>query len=119
MGIDNILAIGAASHGNMFLILFGLALSIPFVVFMSHLLSGLMDRYPVILWAGAVVLGKVGGEMMITDPWVNSLLSPPEWVVYAVMVFFVVFVCALSKLILTRRKTAVAIAQCPATDETA
>ncbi len=105
MGIDNMLAVGAASHGNMFLLLFGLLLSIPFVVFMSHLLSKLMDRYPVILWAGAAILGKVGGEMMITDPWVDSLLSPPRWIEYGVMVFFVLFVCVLSKWILTRRRS--------------
>src|SRR5512137_1919509 len=70
MGIDNMLAVGAASHGNLFLLLFGLALSIPFVVFMSNILSKLMNKYPIILWAGAAILGKVGGEMMITDPWV-------------------------------------------------
>jgi YjbE family integral membrane protein len=105
MGIDNMLAVGAASHGNIFLLLFGLLLSIPFVVFMSDLLSRLMDRYPIILWAGAAILGKVGGEMMITDPWVNSILSPPKWVEYGVMAFFVVFVCALGKWILKRRKS--------------
>ena len=84
MGIDNMLAVGAASHGNLFLLLFGLLLSIPMVVFMSTWLSKLMDRYPIILWIGAAVLGKVGGEMMITDPWVNGLLNPPKWAEYAI-----------------------------------
>ncbi|MFH1029025.1 MAG: TerC family protein [Pseudomonadota bacterium] len=104
MGIDNMLAVGAASHGNLFLLLFGLVLSIPFVVFMSNLLSKLMNRYTIILWLGAGILGKVGGEMMITDPWVHGLLNPPKWVEYAVMVFFVAFVCGLSKCIANRRK---------------
>jgi YjbE family integral membrane protein len=104
MGIDNMLAVGAASHGNLFLLIFGLALSIPFVVFMSNMLSKLMDKYPIILWAGAAILGKVGGEMMITDPWVHGLLNPPKWVEYAVMAFFVAFVCGLSKLITIQRK---------------
>jgi len=106
MGIDNMLAVGAASHGNLFLLLFGLVLSIPFVVFMSNILSKLMNRYPIILWLGAGILGKVGGEMMITDPWVYGLLNPPKWVEYAVMVFFVAFVCGLSKWIAVRRKPA-------------
>src|SRR5450759_1599431 len=106
MGIDNMLAVGAASHGNFFLLLFGLVLSIPFVVFMSNILSKLMNRYPIILWLGAGILGKVGGEMMITDPWVHGLLNPPKWVEYAVMVFFVAFVCGLSKWIANRRKAA-------------
>lgn len=103
MGIDNMLAVGAASHGNMFLLLFGLALSIPFVVFMSNMLSKLMERYPVILWLGAAILGRVGGHMMITDPWIHGLLQPPTWVVYAVEAFFVVFVCGLAKLLILRR----------------
>jgi YjbE family integral membrane protein len=106
MGIDNMLAVGAASHGNLFLLLFGLVLSIPFVVFMSNILSMLMNKYPIILWLGAGILGKVGGEMMITDPWVHGLLNPPKWVEYAVMVFFVVFVCGISKWIAGRRKPA-------------
>jgi YjbE family integral membrane protein len=106
MGIDNMLAVGAASHGNLFLLLFGLVLSIPFVVFMSNILSKLMNKYPIILWLGAGILGKVGGEMMITDPWVHGLLNPPKWVEYAVMVFFVVFVCGISKWIAGRRKPA-------------
>ncbi len=104
MGIDNMLAVGAASHGNLFLLLFGLLLSIPMVVFLSTWLSRLMDRYPIILWIGAAVLGKVGGEMMITDPWVQGLLNPPKWADYAAMAFFVVFVCALSKWLISRRK---------------
>ncbi|HOI94205.1 MAG TPA: TerC family protein [Syntrophobacter fumaroxidans] len=104
MGIDNMLAVGAASHGNLFLLLFGLLLSIPMVVFLSSWLSTLMDRYPVILWVGAGVLGKVGGEMMITDPWVHGLLNPSKWTEYAAMAFFVVFVCALSKWLIDRRK---------------
>jgi YjbE family integral membrane protein len=107
MGIDNMLAVGAASQGNLFLLLFGLALSIPLVVFMSNMLSKLMDRYPTILWAGAALLGKVGGEMIITDPWVNSILNPPKWVENAVMAFFVVLVCGLSKWIANRRKASI------------
>ena len=65
----------------------------------------LMDRFPIILWIGAAVLGKVGGEMMITDPWVNGLLNPPKWAEYASMAFFVVFICALSKWLINRRKS--------------
>jgi hypothetical protein len=53
------------------------------------------------------VLGKVGGEMMITDLWVTGLLSPPRWVEYGVMAFFVAFVCLLSKWIGNRRKSCI------------
>jgi YjbE family integral membrane protein len=104
MGIDNMLAVGAASHGNLLLLLFGLALSIPFVVFMSNLLSKLMDRYPIILYFGAGILGKVGGEMMITDPYVTGLLNPSEAIRYAVMAFFTIAVIAAGRLISLKRK---------------
>jgi predicted tellurium resistance membrane protein TerC len=49
MNTDNVLAVAGASHGNLFLLIFGLALSIPFVVFTSNLLAMLMDRYPIII----------------------------------------------------------------------
>jgi YjbE family integral membrane protein len=114
MGIDNMLAVGAASHGNLFLLLFGLILSIPMVVLLSTWLAKLMDRYPAILWIGAAVLGKVGGEMMITDPWVHGLLNPPKWVEYASMAFFVAFVCVLSKILLDRIRARCSVEAAPA-----
>jgi YjbE family integral membrane protein len=103
MSIDNMLAVGAASKGNLFLLIFGLALSIPFVVAMSNLLCKLMDRYPIIVWAGAVILGKVGGEMMITDPFIHDLIHPSRVMEYATMIFFVAFVVVVSKLVIKRR----------------
>lgn len=106
MGIDNMLAVGAASHGNLFLLVFGLALSIPFVVLMSNLLSRWMERWPIILWIGAAVLGRVGGEMMISDPWVQGLLNPSKGIEYSVQASFVVFVCAVSKWLVVRRNAA-------------
>ncbi len=98
MGIDNMLGVGAASQGNFLLLVFGLALSIPLVVFMSNFLSRLMDRFPIILYIGAGVLGKVGGEMMITDPFVVGLLNPSALTQYAVMAFFTVAVIAAGRL---------------------
>jgi YjbE family integral membrane protein len=68
MSIDNVLAVAGMAHGNMIQLWLSLGLSIPLVVFASTLLSSLMDRFPVILLLGAALLGKVGGEMIITDP---------------------------------------------------
>ena len=62
MSLDNVLAVAGASKGNFALLVFGLALSIPLVVFTSNLLSKLMDRYPVIIYVGSAILGKVGGD---------------------------------------------------------
>ena len=85
MSIDNVLAVAAASKGSFALLLFGLGLSIPLVVFTSNLLSKLMDRYPIIVWIGAAILGKVGGEMIVTDHLFFPLPSQPDpWLVHSV-----------------------------------
>ena len=78
MSLDNILAVAASSKGNFALLLFGLGLSIPFVVFTSTLLSRIMDRYPIVVWIGAAILGRVGAEMIITDPVVHGTLHPSQ-----------------------------------------
>jgi len=98
MSVDNMLAVAGASHGNMFLLLFGLGLSIPFVVFTSNLLAMLMDKYPIIIYLGAAILGRVGGEMMITDPVMESWLHPSKMAVYAVEVLFAVGVVVVGKI---------------------
>jgi len=103
MSIDNMLAVGAACKGNLFLLIFGLALSIPFVVFTSNLLANLMDRYPIIVWIGAAILGKVGGEMMITDPFVANIIHTTKAMEYGSMIFFTALVVGTAKLILMRK----------------
>lgn len=104
MATDNMLAVAGASHGNLFLLLLGLGLSIPLVVFTSSLLSMLMDKYPFIVILGAAILGKVGGEMLITDPYTVGLLQPSKAVQYGVELFFAVGVIVAGKLYLRWRK---------------
>ena len=84
MSTDNILAIAGASGGNFALILFGLAVSIPFVVFSSNLLANLMNRYPATIYLGSAILGKVGGDMILQDPIVARALHPTDLARYAV-----------------------------------
>ena len=76
MSLDNVMAVGGAARGSYALIVFGLALSIPLVVFGSNLISQLMARYKIIVFIGAAILGKVGGEMILTDPFVSKELMP-------------------------------------------
>jgi len=68
MSLDNVLAVAGASKGNDSLLWIGLGLSIPLVIFASGILSSLMDRFPIIVTLGAVLLGKVAGEMIAGDP---------------------------------------------------
>ncbi len=88
MSTDNVLAVAGASHGDLVLLIFGLALSIPFVVFSSNLLALLMDRYPIIIYLGAAILGKVSGEMIFTDPLVARWLQLPPWFTYVMEAVF-------------------------------
>lgn len=98
MSTDNILAVAGASHGNVFLLIFGLGLSIPFVVFTSNLLSMLMDKFPIIIYIGAAILGRVAGEMIMTDPFVERMLQPSSLLRYSVEAFFTVGVIVVGKL---------------------
>lgn len=84
MSTDNILAVAGASRGNVWLILFGLALSIPLVVSSSAFLAKVMDKYPVTIYLGVAILGRVAGEMMLGDSFVRKLLHPPNMLRYAV-----------------------------------
>jgi YjbE family integral membrane protein len=84
MSTDNILAIAGASKGNFGLILFGLAVSIPFVVVSSNLLADLMDRFPWMVYLGAAILGQIAGRMMLTDPFVVRVLHPGDALTYGV-----------------------------------
>jgi YjbE family integral membrane protein len=84
MSTDNVLAIAALAHGNFELLLFGLGVSIPLVVFASGLLATLMDKYPVIVYIGAALLGRVAGQMIMTDAFVTQRFAPAKTWLYAV-----------------------------------
>ncbi len=84
MSLDNILAVAAVSKNNIALLIAGLGLSISFVIFASGILSKLMDRFPILIWIGAAILGRVTGGMVLRDPWVQRVVAPtPELVIGA------------------------------------
>ncbi len=68
MSLDNVLGVAAAAKGNVLLLILGLGISIPLIIFGSSLMLRLMDRYPIVVTAGAALLGWVAGEMLISDP---------------------------------------------------
>jgi YjbE family integral membrane protein len=84
MSVDNILAIAGAAQGHNGLIVFGLCLSIPLVIFAANLLASLMDRYSFLIYIGAAILGEVGGKMIMTDPFTVAWLHPSRWAQYGV-----------------------------------
>jgi YjbE family integral membrane protein len=102
MSIDNVLAVAGAARGSVPLIVFGLCVSIPFVVFASNLIAAIMDRYAVVVYLGAAILGKVGAEMILADPFVLRTLNPSQTIVWTSEGLAVAGVLAAGKL-LSRR----------------
>jgi YjbE family integral membrane protein len=68
MSLDNVLAVAAAAKGDTVLLVLGLGISIPLIIFGSTLLLKVMERFPIIITAGAALLGWLAGEMILTDP---------------------------------------------------
>lgn len=68
MSLDNVIAVAAAAKGHMGLLIAGLAISIPLIIFGSTLLLKVMERFPIIITLGAALLGYLAGEMLLTDP---------------------------------------------------
>jgi YjbE family integral membrane protein len=68
MSLDNVIAIAAAAGGNMALVVLGLAISIPLIVAGAALIMALLDKFPILVWAGAALLGWIVGEVIATDP---------------------------------------------------
>jgi YjbE family integral membrane protein len=84
MSLDNVLAVAAAAKGDVALLTIGLALSIPLIIFGSTLLLKVMERFPVIITAGAALLGFLAGEMFLTDPaFVQRIGELPHWQINA------------------------------------
>ncbi len=68
MSLDNVIAVAGVAKGSLLLLVLGLAISIPLVIFGATILMKLMERFPIIITAGAGILGWVAGEMLVTDP---------------------------------------------------
>jgi YjbE family integral membrane protein len=75
MSLDNVVAVAAAAKGSMLLLVLGLAISIPLVIFGATILMKLMQRYPIIVMIGAALIGSVAGELLVTDPVVVDWIS--------------------------------------------
>ena len=112
MSVDNVIGVAAAAKGSTLLLVLGLAISIPLVIFGSTLLLKLIDKFPVIIWLGAALLGFVAGEIAVDDPaireWVRAWAAGHAITVKALSVICgilgAIFVLGLSKLLLMRRR---------------
>ena len=107
MSVDNVLAIAGAAENagqhQLALVIFGLLVSIPIIVAGSQIVLKLMDKFPIIITLGAMLLGWIAGQMAYTDPAVRGYLPSSKAWEYAAAAFGAVFVLAVGKAILARR----------------
>ena len=102
MSLDNVIAVAAAAKGSMTLLILGLAISIPLVIFGSTLMIKLMSRYPVIVTVGAALIGWVGGETIVSDVVLRDVVAAVPWLHYAAAALGAVLVVAAGKLLQNR-----------------
>lgn len=96
MSLDNVLGVAAAANGNVPLIVIGLLISIPLIIFGSAVIMKLMERFPIIVTLGAALLGYVAGEMAVSDPaihqWVEQQTPSLHRIVAIACAIFVVVI---------------------------
>ncbi|WP_373807467.1 TerC family protein [Delftia acidovorans] len=102
MSLDNVIAVAATAQGNMVLLILGLAISIPLVVFGSTLMIKLMERFPVIITLGAALIGWVGGETIVNDRLLHDYAISHPWLHYVAAAAGAVLVVGIGKLLQAR-----------------
>jgi len=75
MSLDNVIAVAAAANGQMSLLILGLAVSIPMIIAGAALIMMVLDRFPILVWLGATLLGWIAGDVIASDPAVQPLLK--------------------------------------------
>ena len=89
MGIDNVLGVAGAAHGAFDLVVIGLLVSVPIVVFGSKIVLKLVERFPIIIQAGSAVLAFTAAKMIVTEPLLREVFDPnavARWGLYAVCI---------------------------------
>ena len=103
MSLDNVVAVAGASNGQLELVIFGLVISIPIIIWGSKLVLHFMDRYPIVITLGAALLGWIAGSMAITD---ISLPAVPAWAQYAAGAVGVALVLTIGKFMVSWNEAA-------------
>ena len=105
MSVDNVIGVAGAAKGNFGLLVFGLLVSIPLVVVGSKIILKLIERWPVVIVAGGGLLGWIAGDLIATDPASTPFMQHlPSWAHYGFAVAGALFVIAVAKLIVSRRR---------------
>jgi len=108
MSLDNVIGVAGAAKGNFGLLVFGLLISIPMIVWSSQMILKLMDRFPIIIVVGGALLGFVAGEMLMTDTLTQKWAeAQPHWVHWLVPALGAILVVVAGKLLAARKVVAV------------
>ena len=102
MSLDNVIAVAAAAKGSFLLLILGLAISIPLVIFGSTLMIKLMARFPIIVVLGAALIGWVAGETIVSDFIFKDYVAANGWIHYVAAAAGAALVIALGKLVQAR-----------------
>jgi len=97
MSLDNVIGVAAAAKGNVPLLVMGLVISIPLIIFGSTIILKLMNRFPIIITIGAGLLGWVAGEMAVGDPAIHGVVENHHWLHTVAPIAGAVLVVALGK----------------------
>ena len=98
MSLDNSVAIAAAANGDISLVIFGLLLSVPIIIWGSSLILTIIDRYPIIIYLGSALIGWIGGDMIQSDIFITSNLNISSHFEILVPILFMAFVIIYSLL---------------------
>ena len=89
MGLDNVLGVAGAAQGSFLLVILGLLISVPIMVWGSSLILRVVDRYPVIIYLGAGVLAWTAAVMLINEPLADDWIDPRPWLPWVVYVLLI------------------------------
>ena len=111
MSLDNVIGVAAAAKGDVLLLVVGLVISIPLIIYGSTLILKMMDRFPIIIVGGAALLGWVAGEMAIGDPSISGWVAEHHYLHTLAPIAGALFVVGVGKWLETRSRPVAALPQ--------
>ena len=109
MSLDNVLGVAAAAKGNVWLLVFGLLISIPMIAWSSQMVLKLIDRFPLIIYAGGALLGYVAGEMLVSEALFATLVETRHYLHWLIPAACALLVLVIGKWLAMRKAVSVAV----------
>jgi YjbE family integral membrane protein len=109
MSLDNVLGVAAAAKGNVWLLVFGLVISIPMIAWSSQMVLKLIDRYPLIIYAGGALLGYVAGEMLVSEALFATLVETRHYLHWLIPVFCALLVLVIGRWLALRKAVSIPV----------